>query len=375
MPNEKREASRTALYERHRRAGGRMIPFAGWEMPVQYASIVEEHRAVRERAGLFDVSHMGEIFLTGPRREEEADRLTTARISDREPGEVQYAVLLNERAGIVDDVLVYKLEDEVMLVVNAANREKDLRWILDRCAGRAAVSDRSLATSQVAVQGKRARTIFARVADEPLLRLPYYRAAQGRVAGVEAIVSRTGYTGELGYEVYVPWEEGPRVWDALLEAGRGEGIAPVGLAARDSLRLEMRYCLYGNDIDEETTPYEAGIGWVVRKKETGFVGEEALAAARQNGARRKLIGLRLGPRDIPRAGYPIVRAGRKIGAVTSGGFSPTLRAGIALGYVDASAADEESGFAVRIRGREVEALRQKGPFVPSSVKEEGEESQ
>jgi aminomethyltransferase len=372
VSHETGETSRTALYERHVRAGAKMVPFAGWQMPIQYTSILEEHAAVRERAGLFDVSHMGEIVLTGPRREEEADRLTTARISDREPGEVQYAVLPNDRGGIVDDILVYKLEDEVMIVVNAANREKDLRWILERCGGRAAVTDRSLEISQVAVQGKRARAIFARVAEPDLLRLSYYRATRGKVAGVPAIVSRTGYTGEFGYELYVPWAEGPRVWDALLEAGRSEGIAPVGLGARDSLRLEMRYCLYGNDIDETTDPYEAGIGWVVRKKETDYVGKEALAAARKGGARRKLAAFRLGPRDIPRPGYEILHKGRKVGVVTSGGFSPTLRAGIALGYLEA-AADEENGFAVRIRDREAEARRQKGAFVASSVKEEGEE--
>jgi aminomethyltransferase len=350
-----------------------MVPFAGWEMPVQYSSIIDEHTAVRERVGLFDVSHMGEIYLRGPRREEEADRLTTARISDKEAGEVQYAALLNDSGGFVDDVLVYKLPEEVLLVVNASNREKDYEWIASHAANGVSVADESLATSQVAVQGKEARRVLARIADPAAVRLPYYRALRARVAGVEAIVSRTGYTGELGFEVYAPWDAGPRVWDALLDAGKGEGIVPVGLGARDSLRLEMRYCLYGHDIDDTTTPYEAGIGWVVRKKEGAFIGKDALAAARKAGPKRKLIGFVLGPRDIPRPGFPIVRGGEEVGTVTSGGFSPTLQRGIALGYVDAAAAGEADGFSVRIRGRDAAAVRQNGSFVPSSVKEEGED--
>jgi aminomethyltransferase len=352
-----------------------MVPFAGWEMPVLYTSILDEHEAVRRRVGIFDVSHMGEVFLRGAGRALEADRLTTSRIADREDGEVHYALLLNDAAGIIDDVLVYRLEDEVLLVVNASNREKDFRWIASRCGNGATASDDSMRTSQIALQGPRARDVLAKVADDALLSLPYYRAARGKVAGVESIVSRTGYTGELGFEVYAPWDEGPRIWDALLDAGRDTGIAPVGLGARDSLRLEMRYCLYGNDIDEGTNPYEAGLGWVVRKKEHDYVGKEALAAARKAGTRRKLLGFRLGPRDIPRPGFPILHAGNVVGAVTSGGFSPTLRHGIALGYVDAAAAGEAEGFAIRIRGKEVPASLQAGSFVPSSVKEEGEDSQ
>ena len=367
------ERIRTSLYERHRRAGGKLVSFAGWEMPVQYTSIIEEHTAVRERVGLFDVSHMGEIVLTGPRREEEADRLTTGKIVDKEPGEVQYALLLNDDGRIIDDILVYKMRESVILVVNAANRIKDLAWIRERAGDGVTVTDESLATSQVAMQGPRSREVFDRVAESGLVRLPYYKAARGEVAGKEAIVSRTGYTGEFGYEIYAGWEDGPVIWDALLEAGAGEGIAPIGLGARDSLRLEMRYSLYGNDIDEKTSPVEAGLGWVVRKKEIDYIGKAAYRAAKKEGAKRKLLAFRLGPREIPRPGYTIGHDGREVGAVTSGGFSPTIRAGIALGYVETPVAKEKEGFTVRIRNREAEALRQTGSFVLSSVKAEGEE--
>lgn len=366
---------RTAIYERHVRAGGKMVPFAGWEMPVQYSSIIEEHRAVRERAGLFDVSHMGEFILQGERREAEVDRITTARISDREPGEVQYALLLNDRGGIVDDILVYKMPDSVILVVNAANLEKDLAWVKAKCGAGVTVTDGSPRTSQVAVQGPRAREILAKIAGAEATGLPYYRAVWTEVLGVHALVSRTGYTGELGFEIYVPWDDGPEIWDALLEAGADEGLVPVGLGARDSLRLEMRYCLYGNDIDDDTSPAEAGLGWTIRKKESDYVGREAYLRVKKEGPRRKLLGFRLGPKDIPRPHYPIVRGGEEVGAVTSGGFSPTLGVGVALGYVDTAVAGEKDGFAVRIRGREAPAGRVSGSFVPSSVKDEGEEQQ
>ncbi|MFH1278710.1 MAG: glycine cleavage system aminomethyltransferase GcvT [Candidatus Eisenbacteria bacterium] len=372
-PDETKRPLRTALYECHLAAGGKMVPFAGWEMPVHYSSILEEHRAVRERAGLFDVSHMGEFVFRGERREAEVDRITTARISDREPGEVQYALLLNDRGGIVDDILVYKMPDSVILVVNAANREKDLAWVKGKCGGGVTVEDGSARTSQIAVQGPRSREILAKITGADATGLPYYRALWTEVLGVHALVSRTGYTGELGFEIYMPWDEGPKIWDALLEAGADEGLVPIGLGARDSLRLEMRYCLYGNDIGEDTSPVEAGLGWTVRKKDGDFVGREAYLAAKANGAARKIVGFRLGPRDIPRPGYPVIHEGREAGTVTSGGFSPTLERGIALAYVDAAVSNEKEGFSIRIRNREAAAVRVAGSFVPSSVKDEGEE--
>ncbi|MBN1826338.1 MAG: glycine cleavage system aminomethyltransferase GcvT [Candidatus Eisenbacteria bacterium] len=366
---------RTALYDRHAAAGAKMVPFAGWEMPIQYASILEEHTAVREKAGLFDVSHMGEVILSGPDRERVADRITTARIEGTEKGEVQYALLMNEQGGIVDDILVYNLPEAVLLVVNGANWKKDLDWIRRQAGNDAEVRDDSLATSQVALQGPRSTEILGKVADRSLFRLPYYRAARGKVAGVDALVSRTGYTGERGYEVYVKWDDGPAVWDALLEAGRDAGIRPIGLGARDSLRMEMRYCLYGNDISDTTSPLDAGLRWVVRAKEGDWIGRRAWEAALAAGPKRKLLAFRLGPRDLPRHGYPILREGKTVGTVTSGGFSPTLKTGIALGYVDAAAAKAKDGFTIEIRNREAEAIPVKGSFVPSSVKDDEEEGQ
>ena len=222
---------------------------------------------------------------------------------------------------------------------------------------------------------RRGGRILARTADASLARLPYYRAARGKVAGVDALVSRTGYTGERGYEIYVKWDDGPAIWDALMEAGREEGLRPVGLGARDSLRLEMRYCLYGNDISDTTGPLDAGLKWVVRKKDGDWVGRRAWEAALEAGPKRKLLAFRLGPRDLPRHGYPVLRNGDRVGVVTSGGFSPTLKTGVALAYVDAAAAKGKDGFAIEIRNRAAEAVKVKGSFVPSSVKDDEEEGQ
>lgn len=357
----------------HREAGAKMVGFAGWEMPIQYGSILEEHNAVRERVGLFDVSHMGEIILTGPDREKAVDRITTARIRGTEKGEVQYALLMNEQGGIVDDILVYNLPDSVLLVVNGANMEKDLKWVKLQVGNEADVKDDSLATSQIAVQGPKSREVLLKVMDRSLVDLSYYRAARGSVAGVDSLVSRTGYTGERGHEVYCKWDEGPRIWKALMEAGEEYGIVPIGLGARDSLRMEMRYCLYGNDISDTTSPLDAGLRWVIRKKEENWVGRKAYEAARAKGAQRKLLGFTLGPRDLPRRNYPILVNGEPAGSVTSGGFSPTLKKGIALGYVKADLAGAKDGYTIQIRNRQAEAVRVKGSFVPSSVKDKGEE--
>lgn len=363
----------TALLERHRRAGAKLVPFAGWEMPVQYTSIREEHLAVRSKAGLFDVSHMGEIEVRGMDREAEVDRITTARITGKEPGTVQYALLLNERGGIIDDILVYVLERSVILVVNAANRAKDFEWIARQARGDVEVTDRSMEFSQVALQGPASKEIMSSLCGDAVRGLAYYRSVVADVAGARSIVSRTGYTGEFGYEIYSPWEAGAAVWDACMEAGAARGLVPVGLAARDSLRLEMAYCLYGNDITEETDPVEAGLTWVVRAKKAEWIGKEPYKAFKKNGPARRLVGFRLGPREIPRHGYEILHHGEEVGRITSGGFSPSCSVGIGLGYVPADRAEEETDFAVRIRDRAADAFPVRGSFVPSSVKDDEEE--
>ncbi|NNE07792.1 MAG: glycine cleavage system aminomethyltransferase GcvT, partial [Gemmatimonadetes bacterium] len=322
----KAENRRTALWDEHRRAGAKLVPFAGWEMPIQYSSIRDEHRAVRERVGLFDVSHMGEFLITGPDRVRETDRITTAKIEGKEPGFVQYAVFMNESAGIIDDILVYVLEDAVLLVVNAANRAKDFAWVRSVIEGDASVEDISDAMTQIAVQGPRSRDLMTKLFGDSAS-LPYYRSRMLRHEGEDVIVSRTGYTGEYGYEIYAPWDQGPGIWRSLLREGAEHGVLPIGLGARDSLRMEMGYCLYGNDIDETTNPVEAGLVWVVKPKKSDYIGKEAYLHYKKNGAGRALTGFRLSAREIPRRGYEILHAGEPVGVITSGGFSPSCEVG------------------------------------------------
>ena len=364
----------TALLERHRSAGGKIVPFAGWEMPIQYTSIVEEHLAVRTRAGIFDVSHMGEIEFRGSDRIAEVNRITTAGIKEDEPGTVQYALLLNERGGIIDDILVYVLDDSVILVVNAANRSKDFEWLKGEARGDVEVVDRSMETSQIAVQGPASKDILESICGDEIADLQYYRSVIAEVAGVRSVVSRTGYTGEFGYEIYAPWEDGVAVWDACMEAGARHGLVPVGLAARDSLRMEMAYSLYGNEISEEINPVEAGLTWVVRGKKCDWIGKEMYKTVKKEGPDKRLLGFRLGPRAIPRPGYAILHGEERVGAITSGGFSPSCGSGIGLGYVRADRAGEDSGFVVQIRKRAAEAKLLRGSFVASSVKGDEEES-
>lgn len=373
MPESPKKNRRTALWAEHRKSGAKLVPFAGWEMPIQYSSIRDEHKAVRERVGLFDVSHMGEFLITGPDRVRETDRITTAKITGKEPGFVQYAVFMNEEAGIIDDILVYVLEDAILLVVNAANRAKDFAWVESVIEGEAAVTDVSDTWTQIAVQGPRSRELMIKLFGESAS-LPYYRSCVHRYDGQDVIVSRTGYTGEYGYEIYSPWEQGPAIWSRLMKEGTNYGVLPIGLGARDSLRMEMGYCLYGNDIDETTNPVEAGLVWVVKPKKTEYIGKEAYLHYKKNGAERSLLGFRLSARKIPRRGYEILHSGERVGLITSGGFSPSREVGIGLGYVRADVAKESGGFTVAIRNKQAEAKPVTGSFVPSSVKDEGEDS-
>src|SRR5438067_3534243 len=255
---------RTPLYDAHVKAGARMVPFGGWEMPVQYAGIVEEHRAVRAAVGCFDVSHMGEFEVEGLDAPAALQRLTTNDVAALEVGQVQYSLLCYPDGGIVDDLTVYRLaSDRYMLTVNASNIDKDWRWVTEHGGG-AQWRNVSDATGLVAVQGPKAEALVGRLADADVTRIAYYHVTEARVAGTRALISRTGYTGEDGFEIYAPAADTPRLWSALLEAGRGDGAVPIGLGARDTLRLEMRYALYGNDIDATTNPLEAGLGWIVK---------------------------------------------------------------------------------------------------------------
>jgi aminomethyltransferase len=354
---------RTPLHDEHVALGGKIVPFAGFEMPVQYDGITAEHRRVRESAGLFDVSHMGEFEVRGPEAEALVRRLGVNDVSRLEVGQAQYSALCLDDGGILDDLIVYRFADRYMLVVNASNRQKDLAWVMRHAEGfDAEVVDRSDELALLAIQGPRAREIVRALTDTDLEGIGYYRFAEGEVAGVPAVISRTGYTGEDGFELYVAADDVVPLWRTLLETGAESGIGPAGLGARDSLRLEMGYALYGNDLDEDHTPLEAGLGWIVKLDDRDFLGAEALRRQKEAGVERKLVGLLLEERGFPRAGYTIVADGSEVGVVTSGIVSPSLGVGIAMGYVRADLAAPGSEVAVRIRDRDIPARVQRPPF-------------
>lgn len=357
------DPSRTPLHGEHVALGGKMVPFAGFSMPVQYPTgITAEHQAVRTAAGLFDVSHMGELEVRGPGARDFVQRVTTNDVDRLEVGQAQYSTLLNDDGKILDDLLVYRFHDRYMLVVNASNREKDLAWI-SRFAHdhEIELDDRSDAISLLALQGPKAEAILDRLTDHDLPSILYYRFSEGEVAGRPAVISRTGYTGEDGFELYVDAADAASLWRALLEAGSPEGLIPAGLGARDSLRLEMGFALYGNDLDEEHTPLEAGLGWVVKMGKGDFVGRDALARQKEAGIQRRLAGFRLLERGFPRRGYAI-RSESGDGAVTSGVSSPSTGDGIGLGYMPVDVARPGSRIEVVIRDRPVPAEVVRPPF-------------
>jgi aminomethyltransferase len=337
------------------------VPFAGYEMPVQYrGGITAEHRAVREACGVFDVSHMGEFIVTGPDAVAFVNRVTTNDVAKLAVGQAHYSTFLNERGTIEDDCLVYRMADRLMIVVNASNREKDLAHVLRHRDGfDASVEDRSDDYALLAVQGPKAEAALQPLTEIDLPAVQYYWFAEGSVAGVSGIVSRTGYTGEDGFELYVPAADAPRLWDALMATGQ---ITPCGLGARDTLRLEMGMALYGNDIDDTVTPYEANLAWLVKLAKGDFVGKPALEAQKAAGVPRRLVGFTVAERSIPRHGYPVLVDGAPSGVVCSGTMSPTL--GIAIGtcYVPAAHAAPGTAIEIDVRGRRVAATVTKPPF-------------
>lgn len=354
----------TPLHGEHVDLGAKLAPFAGFEMPVQYAAgIRAEHRAVREAAGLFDVSHMGEIELRGDGALDLVQYLTVNDATRLEVGQAQYSAFCREDGGVLDDVVVLRLDADAYLVVaNAANRKKDLDWIRDHAEGFRGVADRSDEFALLALQGPRAEAVLRPLTDVDLDDLGYYRCARGSVCGRGTIVSRTGYTGEDGFELYLDAGEAVGVWRALLDEGEDEGLLPAGLGARDSLRLEMGYALYGNDLDEDHTPFESGLGWLTRLDAGPFVGRDALLRQREQGVDERLVGLRLVQRGFPRSGYDVLDGGDVVGRVTSGTVSPTLGDGIALAYVPADRSEPDTALAVDVRGREVAARVERTPF-------------
>jgi aminomethyltransferase len=360
---------RTPLHAAHVKAGARMVPFGGWEMPVQYRGIVEEHRTVRAAVGCFDVSHMGEFEVEGPGALAALQRLTTNDVAALETGQVQYSVLCYPHGGIVDDLTVYRLAAErYMITVNASNIDKDWAHVTEGAGASARWRNVSDATGLIAVQGPKAEALVGRLADVDVTRIGYYRFAEGRVAGAPALISRTGYTGEDGFELYVGAGDSERLWDALLEGGRADGAAPIGLGARDTLRLEMRYALYGNDIDDTTNPLEAGLGWVVKPAKGEFIGREAIERVRAAGPARRLVGVEMTERAVARHGYPVVKDDAPVGVVTSGSYGPSVDRYIAMAYVVSAHAAVGTELGVEIRGQVKSARVVKTPFHPSRVK-------
>jgi aminomethyltransferase len=340
-----------------------MVPFGGWDMPVQYRGILEEHRAVRSAAGLFDVSHMGEVEFRGAGALAALQRLTCNDAARLQVGQVQYTALTTPRGTFVDDLTVARLGDDRYLVtMNAGNVRKDLDWMRANVPAGTTLLDRSAETALIAIQGPRSAEILQPMTDLRLDGLRYYWCAEGRVLGRAALVSRTGYTGEDGFEVYLAPADVGHVWEVLLERGGATGLVPCGLGARDTLRLEAKMALYGNDIDEEHSVLEADLGWIVKLEKGEFIGREALAAERAAGSRRKLVGFEMTGRGIARSHYPIRRGGEAIGVVTSGGPSPTLGSNIGLGYVAAEHAAVGTEVAILIREQPVPARIVKTPF-------------
>jgi aminomethyltransferase len=360
---------RTPLHAAHVRLGARLIPFGGWDMPVQYRGILEEHRAARAAAGCFDVSHMGEFEFRGRDALRALQRLTTNDVGALKVGQVQYSLLCYEDGGIVDDLTLSRLgDDHYMMTVNASNIDKDWGWITQHLEGQVEAKNVSAATGLIAVQGPRAEGLVGRLGDVDVTQIGYYRFARGRVAGTPTIISRTGYTGEDGFELYVPAEKTEAVWVALLAAGKPDGVAPVGLGARDTLRLEMKYALYGNDIDQTTNPLEAALGWVVKLEKGDFIGKPVIERLKAEGPRRRLVGFEMVDRSVARHGYRVLHDGAEIGLVTSGSYGPSVDRYIGLGYVPAALSAVGTEIDVEVRGRPHKARVVKTPFYPPKVK-------
>ena len=355
---------RTSLYDYHLSLGAKMVSFGGFEMPVQYSGIIDEHTSVREAVGLFDLSHMGEFVISGSRAASFLQRMTTNDINAVQIGQAQYTAICNENGGIIDDCVLYRFSDHYLLVVNASNIEKDFGWLESNIQGEVLLKDRSDDFSLVAIQGPHSLDLMCQVVSNPeeVKSLPFYWHCESVVAGAHVICARTGYTGELGYEIYINGEEAEQVWNILLEEGASLGVKPVGLGARDTLRLEMKYCLYGNDIDEKTNPIEAGLGWITKLEKGDFVGKAAIAKVQSDGPERKLVGFELLDRGIARHGYSAIYNGNTIGSVTSGTHSPTLGKSIGMAYVDSFHASTGTELEIDVRGKVIPATVVETPF-------------
>jgi len=362
------QLKQTALNAAHRRWGGKMVPFGGWDMPVQYAGTIEEHLTVRTAVGLFDVSHMGEAEVRGPQALQLVQHLTTNDASKLQIGQAQYSGLLYPTGGFVDDLLVHKISDEhYFLCINASNTDKDVAWMVGNTAQfDAEVVNASPNYSQLAIQGPKALATLQPLVDVELSAIKYYWFTRGPVDGVPAIIARTGYTGEDGFEIYFDPAESERLWEKLLATGKEHGIQPCGLAARNTLRLEAKMALYGNDIDDTTTPYEADLAWIVKLQKGDFIGRDVLAKQKEAGVQRKLVGFEMLERGIARDHYPIFIGDAQVGHVTSGSPAPFLKKNIGLAYLPIEHTAVGSRFEVDVRGKRVAAQVVETPFYKRS---------
>jgi len=355
----------TALTDKHIELGAKMVPFAGYNMPVQYTGVNQEHIHVRSAVGVFDVSHMGEFYVRGEEAEQLVQKVTTNDVSQLFDGKIQYSCLPNGKGGIVDDLLVYRISSqEFLLVVNASNIEKDWNWISSQNTFKATMENKSDELSLLAIQGPKATVALQSLTDINLKEMEYYTFKIGSFAGIDnVIVSATGYTGAGGFEIYFPNENANDIWNAVFEAGASNDIQPIGLAARDTLRLEMGFCLYGNDIDDSTSPLEAGLGWITKLNKGEFIDKDYLANQKEAGLIRRLCAFEMVDKGIPRQGYPIVDAeGNEIGVVTSGTMSPSLKMAIGLGYVNLPTNKVGNEIFISVRNKSLKASVVKLPF-------------
>lgn len=356
-------AKKTALYDEHLKYGGKMVEFAGFLMPVQYGKgIFSEVKRVRETVGVFDVSHMGEVEITGKDALAFVNHLTINDASRLEEYQVQYSAMCYEDGGMVDDLLVYRLPDRYFLVVNAANTEKDVAWIMQHKRGTVEIKHTSDEITQIAIQGPDAEKVAQKLTPFDLAGMEFYWSAETTVSGAQAVVSRTGYTGEDGFEIYCRKADGVKLWQDVFSAGKACSIEPVGLGARDLLRLEMKYCLYGNDIDKTTTPLEAGLSWITKLEKDDFIGREALLKQKEAGTERKLVCFEMVEKGMPRPHYRMFKDGSEVGMVTSGNFSPSVQKFIGLGYLNKPFHRTGTNIEVDIRGTRKNAVVVKPPF-------------
>jgi aminomethyltransferase len=358
----------TPLNQQHKKLGARMVPFGGWEMPVQYSGVIDEHLAVRQAAGLFDVSHMGEIEVKGSGALTYLQNLTINEPSVLVDGQVQYSACCYPEGGVVDDVTLYRFApDHFMFCVNASNIDKDFAWmqkvLADGAFADVVLTNRSPEFAQLALQGPKSEEILARLTDADLKQLVFYHFIEADVAGVPTIISRTGYTGEDGFELYIAADKAELLWTQLLETGAGDGLIPIGLGARDTLRLEKKYALYGHELSEAITPLEGGLGWITKLDKPSFVGQAALQKMKAQGVPRRLVSIRMCDKGIPREEYPVFACGKEVGIITSGTMSPLLKVGIALALVETSVAAVGTEVEIGIRQRRVAAEIIKPPFV------------